>query len=378
MTVLSHDKARSIKSWLHRQKKIIALAVAGLVSGAAFAQTNVTIYGVADIGYNYAKRGDNKYSGLQDGGDVGLQGSRIGFRGEEALGNGLKAIFTVEFGLNLGAGEGTANWSNTRQSYVGLAGNFGSVKFGRQYAPSGEWLGATSSNSITSVNFSNYFIGNFATLNTGNGSRWNNSIGYESPNFSGFTFRGIYSFHPNDASNVRDSYGYGDATTDGSRYALAARYANGPVYLTAIYQAILTDDAIPNDDGNKAWAVGGSYDFKVVKVFANYIREKDKRTINDLKKTLFSLGVAVPVTSVGTMKVELGQYKTDLKETKSRGGSIGYEHAFSKRTTAYTYVTRFSNDDNTGLVNRGAASVGIVTTAGESQTGFAIGLNHKF
>ncbi|GHU20098.1 porin [Betaproteobacteria bacterium] len=381
------------------QKKIIALAVAGLVSGAAFAQSNVTIYGVADIGYNYAKSGDNRFSGLQDGGDVGLQGSRIGFRGEEALGNGLKAIFTVEFGLNLGAGEGTANWSNTRQSYVGLAGNFGTVKFGRQYAPSGEWLGGTSVNGFTSVNFANYFLGNFATLNTGNGSRWNNSIGYESPNFSGFTFRGIYSFHPTQSS-VRDSFS--DATTDGSRYALAARYANGPVYLTAIYQAILTDDAINNDDGNKAWAIGGSYDFKVVKVFANYIREKDKRAIGsttygfptlnpttgllqqaattayakgDLKKTLFSLGAAIPVSSAGTVQIELGQYKTDASETKSRGGSIGYKHALSKRTTAYTYVTRFSNQDNTAGANRAAAVVGV---RGESQTSFAVGLNHNF
>ncbi|GHU30310.1 porin [Betaproteobacteria bacterium] len=362
------------------QKKIIALAVAGLVSGAAFAQSNVTIYGVADIGYNYAKQGDNKFSGLQDGGDVGLQGSRIGFRGEEALGNGLKAIFTIEFGLNLAQGQGTANWSNTRQSFVGLTGNFGTVKFGRQYAPSGEWLGATSANSVTSVNFSNYFIGSFTTLQTGNGSRWNNSISYETPNLSGLTFRGVYAFHPDDNSNVRDSYG--DASKDNSRLGLGVRYANGPIYLTAIYQAVLKDSTVASgmegDGSDKAWAVGGSYDFKVVKVFANYVREKDDYAFDGLKKTYFSLGAAIPVTSVGTVKVELGQFKTNIKETKSRGGSIGYEHAFSKRTTAYTYVTRFSNDDNTGLANRGAARVGTVATAGESQTGFAIGLNHKF
>ncbi|MDR0441189.1 MAG: porin, partial [Candidatus Accumulibacter sp.] len=141
--------------------------MAGLVSGAAYAQTNVTLYGVADIGYNYAKSDDNKFSGIQDGGNVGLQGSRIGFRGEEALGNGLKAVFTVEFGLNLDNGAG-AGFRNNRQSFVGLSGGFGTVTAGRQYAPSGGgYLGPTSSNGVTSVNISNYHIQNFATMQTG-------------------------------------------------------------------------------------------------------------------------------------------------------------------------------------------------------------------
>ena len=77
------------------QKKIIALAVAGLVSGAAFAQTNVTVYGIMDMSYTYSKIGDAKFSGMEAG---GWSGPRIGFKGEEALGNGLKTIFTMEFG----------------------------------------------------------------------------------------------------------------------------------------------------------------------------------------------------------------------------------------------------------------------------------------
>jgi hypothetical protein len=88
------------------QKKIIALAVAGLASGAALAQTNVTIYGIADAAYVYSSgdpgntrgvagspgvgiNGTNTFSGIQSG---MLSGSRLGFKGEEALGNGLKAV----------------------------------------------------------------------------------------------------------------------------------------------------------------------------------------------------------------------------------------------------------------------------------------------
>jgi predicted porin len=364
-----------------------------LVSGAAFAQSNVTLYGVADIEYNYLSSDGNKFSGLQDG---GLQGSRIGFRGEEALGNGLKAVFTVEFGYNIKNGQ-DQGFRNNRQTFVGLSGKFGTLTAGRQYAPSGSYFGSTSSNGITSVNISNYHVGNFATLQTGNGSRWDNSIAYNSPNFSGLQFRAIYGF----GGNVRDS-GFSDATTDASRFGLGVKYANGPVYLTAIYQTILkndgkgrpvaptfginsegqivmTDPGNPTgefDDGdNKAWALGGSYDFKVVKVFANYIREKDDLRADDLKRTYWSLGLSAPVSSVGTVQVEYGRYKTDIDETRSHGLSVGYQHALSKRTTVYTYLTRLSNQDNIGAgINRGA-SVGV---NGENQTGFALGLNHKF
>ena len=82
------------------QKKLIALAVAGLASTAAFAQSNVTIYGIVDAGYvnssvDRAAGGNGNFSGIQSG---VWAGSRLGFRGEEGLGNGLKAVFTLEYG----------------------------------------------------------------------------------------------------------------------------------------------------------------------------------------------------------------------------------------------------------------------------------------
>ena len=77
-------------------KKIFSLAVASLASGIAVAQTNVTVYGIVDVGYVYSKTDDLKFSGL----DTGLMsGSRIGFRGTETLGNGLNAVFQAEFGF---------------------------------------------------------------------------------------------------------------------------------------------------------------------------------------------------------------------------------------------------------------------------------------
>ncbi|MDR1709367.1 MAG: porin, partial [Candidatus Accumulibacter sp.] len=208
------------------QKKIIALAVAGLVSGAAFAQTNVTLYGRIDQGYLYVNgKGldasgnivKTKYSGIQDGGDVGVGGSRVGVRGEENLGNGLKAVFTWEW--NLQADRGTQS-GNARQAFVGLSGGFGVVTLGRQDSPTRMWAGGSAPFGVAGVTPSNNLLNNntstatgFAVIDGGGAhSRWSDSIKWVSPVWSGVQVVAHYGF----AGDVEKSAG--KATTDSSRF----------------------------------------------------------------------------------------------------------------------------------------------------------------
>ena len=316
----------------------------------------MTVYGVADATYVYTKAADQKRSYMEDG---GFNGSRIGFRGEEALGNGLKAVFNVTMGFRV---DRNSSFDRTRHSWVGLAGNFGAVTLGRhEVAPVG-WLGDTTSNGLTTVYPANTGHGNaFSLMNTG--VRWDNAFQYESPNVSGFQARVIYAL----GEQVRDSFS--DATTDGSSYGLGVRYANGPIYATLMYNA-RNESASGVDDDAKAWAIGGAYDFKVVRVAANYIEQKDG---DEKKRFLISLGVSVPVGKAGTVRAEIMQFKDKrVQDNKASGFGIGYDYDLSKRTRIYTAISRINNDDGVYYGNGNVAAIG------ENNTNFAFGIRHSF
>src|SRR4051812_17571762 len=115
------------------KKTVLVLAALSTSAGAAFSQSSVTVYGVVDTAIARTNNGSTVTTSL----DSGKQsGSRLGFLGSEDLGGGLKAVFTVEngFSADTGAQADAARLFN-RQSWVGLASSFGTVKLGRQKTP---------------------------------------------------------------------------------------------------------------------------------------------------------------------------------------------------------------------------------------------------
>src|SRR5690606_4341352 len=106
------------------QKKLLALAIAGALSAPLAAQAqNVQIYGLLQPSIDFVDNGEGS------GTFVNSNASRLGFKGSEDLGNGLKAIFQLESALSFDErGQGT-NWMN-RDSWLGLAGSFGSITIG--------------------------------------------------------------------------------------------------------------------------------------------------------------------------------------------------------------------------------------------------------
>ena len=394
------------------QKKVIALAVAGLVSGAAFAQSNVTIYGVADLGFvtssgtrsgaNGAKAntGSANYNGI----DSGIWGgSRIGFKGEEGLGNGLKAIFTLEYYIapdengGVGAAPQTTgaggSGSVSRQSFVGLSSaKLGTLTLGRQYSAGyytqvrNDAFGGNAAGALGAANG--------AALNTfvaGTRGRLDNAVVYTSPNWSGFTVVGGYSYGENGTSQSE-----GISQSAGGVFTAGLNYANGPLNLDIGYQqrqnvsaGILTAATAAQTgqitsvgsaagDNVNEWMVGGSYDFKVVKLFATYQDQDDNNgtSATEASNRVWSLGATMPVFGNGKIHASYADVSWDRRGAGSSDiWALGYSHALSKRTTLYTSYT-YADNDRTALVAAGA--VGNTKFLGESNSTITAGINHSF
>jgi len=358
------------------QKKLIALAVAGLVSAPAFAQSNVTIYGVADAYMGFGSHGDNDVAAVQSG---GLSGSRLGFRGAEDLGNGLKAVFTLEQGFSIDDGSGLGNAS--RQAFVGLGGSWGTVSLGRQYAPGYDFQ----YDSTVSSAFSPQAIlsgGAGSTIAPNSDARWNNSIAYNG-SFSGLKVRAIYAMSAGESTaTTAAAPGVWSDPSDDDRFGLGLEYGNGPLKVGAVYHYIKDSVGTVATDDQTEWLVGGSYNFGFLTLLASY---QDAEAIDNERGAdgdLWQVGVIVPVGAAGNVHVAYGELDADnvigTQGAKAKSYTLAYTHALSKRTTAYAGWNRTDNDtgldlgpiadlDKTGLRN-----------GGEESDLFLVGVRHTF
>lgn len=244
------------------QKKIIALAIAGLAAAPVFAQSNVTIYGRANLGMdNWSATGATGGSALdwKSRARVYDQGSRLGFKGTEDLGNGMKANFQIESGVNMDTGSvngqaGTVNASAgtlaSRQSYVGLQGHFGEFRLGRQEV---HWTGGR----INDVS-ANQIGTTFAIPTGGSGlvasvaARTSNVAMYVSPDFNGFNAQVGY---------IADGeLAPAGVATNGKGWTVQTNYNNGPFALKWDYTVRTVNDTsaagspatgVPQNKGNK-------------------------------------------------------------------------------------------------------------------------------
>ncbi len=401
------------------KQQLIVLAIAS-VSGAAFAQSNVTIYGVADATLDVISVSGGATPSLQANTPsftrVATNGSRLGFKGSENLGNGLTALFQFESDAKFDEG-GTLG--TARDSFVGLVGGFGKVTLGNLSGPSRSLASALDVNAGDDGIGSNQAIlgkvggllagtkldgnGNFSTPRTSPSTtrsgrtaglfdnRFTNAVAYVSPKFSGVQFSAQYAANENkdDAS---------DAKINTAAYDLGLTYENGPVYLGLTY----ADARWRNeDDGTAAvntlserWGddfrshevrLGGKYDFgnaSLRLIWSQNRTEADANTLPlrvaatngvDLKQTVWGVGGTFNVTANGKL---IGQYyrandlsgsigngTNKLSDTGAQFINVGYEHSLSKRTLLKLIYARISNDENAGAWNGGY-------DFGKSGTGF--------
>lgn len=288
------------------KKSLIALAVMA-ASGAAMAQSNVTLYGIVDLWVGSVKDGlgADSVTAMESG---GLNGSRWGLKGTEDLGGGLKAVFKIESGFK--ADTGVGNSGPNRQSYVGLEGGFGTVTFGNVWTAMDDIVGASNSGFDSALSASN----NVLLVNSEYESNPGNSIKYVSPSFGGFS--GGLSYSLDETAGV---------SQDVVDFSLS--YGAGPIAANFAYQVV--NDATDT----KFTALNGSYDLGMAKLLASYGQKK----VGANKTSEYQLGVDVPLSpamtlSAGYASSDDNAAAGDLERT-GYGVAVGY--SLSKRTTAY-------------------------------------------
>ncbi|POR10350.1 porin [Diaphorobacter sp. LR2014-1] len=361
------------------KKSLIALAVLA-ASGAAMAQSSVTLFGIVDTAFGYVDNanaaGDSVY-GLSTSGNAT---SRLGFRGVEDLGGGLKAGFWLE-GEIFGDDGNSKGFDFKRESTVRLSGNFGEVRLGRELTPS---YRKTSSYDLFGQTGIGQFMGwrdwgtnsDFQTrVSTAdaNNVRASNIVSYYTPNFSGFTGGLGYGFDEQ-VSGKNGRYVGGFVAYDNGPLSIAVSYDQRE--LLGSVGPVAT--AVSFTGSRDTLTVGASYDLNVVKL--STILQQSKYKIDGAgseKFNAYALGASAPL-GAGEVKLQYALYDQKAIDSKAHQISLGYVHNLSKRTALYGTVAYLKNKDasNLALPTKGLTVDG--PGAGENQTGVQLGIRHSF
>ena len=412
------------------KKSLLAIAAVGAFASAAQAQSSVTVYGLVDYGYvsGYQRNATGQgtaatYTNQNTSGFAGNgeSTSRLGFRGNEDLGGGASAFFTIEMALNTDIG-GTFSTSNSgnRQSFVGLGKKgLGTASIGIQYTPVHEAVGVTDPGGTNNVNGNVIYerVGGYgaATGQTTAGSglaanaasgmatqtaytvRSNNALVLKSENIAGFTTKAMLVQGGKDSNTAG-----GTQTIDNSGWGLGADYTWNKLYLTAAYQsfynqtlgggtfapgyaAAVTTPGTNARDNQQYYAA--TYDFGVVKAFAQYVNRKVTNiaaSSNYVSRSAQQIGVRAPITpavqvwaSAGTGSINANG--SNYTPSKFNGWQLGSDYALSKRTNLYAIYGQTATAGNPQAAY-GANTPQVANQAPNSYnaSSYALGVRHTF
>ncbi len=355
------------------KKSLLALALLGAFAGVAHAQSAVTIYGTIDAGVT--KKSESTLAiGKRDN-------NKLGFKGTEELGNGLKATFQLEvrYEPDTGTPESTTRPLFQGESRVGLQGDFGQVRLGRgltAYQASvgafDPWNGVPS----TAGYLTDILVAGYATTyGSGSGSapldpagnsgnRFSNAIFYNSPEFGG-GFQANVTVGAKEANGGPAIIGHGNALAP--QYAAGAEASATPYSLSGTYKnanvgAMLAFER--NAVETKIWSIAGSVaPVADLKLTALYARQNQGHTlVTNATTKAWVLGANYTV-GAGKFLAGYGQKSPDgLVKTKQF--SLGYEYSLSKRTYVYVEASQRKQPST-------ASALG-------TSNFFAMGVHHNF
>ncbi len=332
------------------KKKLVAIAIAAALAPAA-AMAEVAVYGKMHLSVDNYSYGN----ATQDGMYLASNSSRLGFKGGEDLGSGLKAVYQFELGIDPNTG-----WGGARDSFLGVTGGFGTILAGRlglanQYAYDANYFG-------DQVGDTAQFVG------TGNaGGRVSNVIAYAAPAMGDLSL--LFAFVPTTT---------GAAANKESSFTARAGYAANGIKGGLSYQSVGTNSTTDNIG---ILAVGGTYDMGTINVGGQFVNISNEGQVAGADRTVFTVGGSFKLSDTGTVKA---QFSSASEIGSSKDGAtmlaVGYDHSLSKSTTAYVAFASVSNDTagTFGVGNWGHGDPAGAPAAGQDPSAFSVGLVHAF
>ena len=358
------------------QSKTLALSALALAASAsAFAQsatTQVSLYGILDANVQVLD-GATRQTRVQSG---GLSGSRLGVRGSEDLGGGLKAFFTLESGINADDGTYGQNAFWGRQAFVGLGTPYGKVSLGRQYGSVYTLTNEFSQFSNVGTGASTAVIGgyggyepvrggNSSAAGNGGPARVNNSVKLESTSYGGFSAGALW--------------GMGEVAGSTADNRVADVYGRYTGHGFDAMVSLVDDKAQALGQHLRTVSAAAAYDWGPYRVNGG-VMQVDDRSAADRDGQGYWLGASYRAGQ-HLFKGQYVESKNDgaLLDGKTQAFGVGYQYDLSKRTALYSSVTRFKND-GVGYVSRAAGTIPVgLTDANERNlTEFVAGIRHSF
>lgn len=394
------------------KKKLLALAVAGaFVAPVAMADTsNVTVYGIADASVDFTKNGDTTGSaGGVNTHKISSNSSRIGLKGSEDLGSGLKAIWQIETQVDIDNSGVGGNGLATRNTFAGLAGDsWGSVTLGRNDTP---YKSATRGLDV----FMDHIADNRTLMggarNRSSGSffdgRNTDTVRYDSPDMNGFKVAAAY-------TAAAEGNTLSTSNVKGKVESLSGTYSTGPFFGALAYQKNTFGSmgtALSNIGGigpvgaiaaggaptvglagtltdEKAWKLGGGYKVDQFTVNAVYEKTTDNLGSTGYGHKAYYVAGAFNATANDTIKASYTKARNlgdgNIANSGAKQWAIGVDHSLSKRTTVYAMYTKLDNDTNAGYnlsatpVATGATSPSAAGGLNADPSAFSFGMKHSF
>ena len=352
------------------QKKLLTAAILSTVCGAATAQSNVTVYGLIDTGIEYLNNAGATGGSVTRMSSGAMNTSRIGFRGTEDLGGGLKAIFQLENGFKLdnGAFDGDAGQLFNRQSNVGLEGSFGRIVAGRSFSTTYDFIlpfdpmGYSAQYSwVTSA-------GATGGRKDGMPTGVSNLVKYQG-DFGGFKLGAMYGFGEV-AGSVKDT----------SKYGVGVAYGNGPFSLATTYDRVNGTAAVPGGSFDKTTTAHLAAGYQVMESLKfslgyRYFKKSLASGATDLRSDFYWGGATYKFTPalslIGTIYYQ--NQKNLVTDADPIMYSLRLKYALSKRTDLYASGA-YAKAKNNQLVGLSRDDVGF----GNSQVGVTLGMQHRF